>query len=197
MSYIASYLENASWRMVVLGFVARHFKSHGHAHFSLSWSHSRNPTDWDYCAALNPANTACPNLSTVAAPTPVPIGPCNLAIAPWLRPQCYLPTCNPYLLGSQQGECVGPTLQSSAPTIAPRLASTGTCPSGGCEECEGICHSDRDCAGNLECFKRDDLDEVPNCGRGGIAGENIAAVVGHMDGVMVEWLPLFSVAGSS
>ena len=151
----------------------------------------------DYCGALNPANTACPNLSTVAAPTPVPIGPCNLAIAPWLRPQCYLPTCNPYLLGSQQGECVGPTLQSSAPTIAPRLASTGTCPSGGCEECEGICHSDRDCAGNLECFKRDDLDEVPNCGRGGIAGENIAAVVGHMDGVMVEWLALFSVAGSS
>ena len=104
--------------------------------------------DWDYCG--------------VAYNLP----PCNLSIPASIRPKCKLPPCNTSIPKNQQGECEWTITTSSI------LASTGTCPSGGCEECEGLCHSDSDCAGNLECFKRDGLEQVPGCGSGGKEGWN-------------------------
>jgi hypothetical protein len=79
---------------------------------------------------------------------------------------CYNDSANP-----------NPTRQpTNAPPDNGGLITTGRdgCGSGGCGECEGDCDSDSQCSGNLECFQRDESDEIPGCGGGGRRGEKFA-----------------------
>ncbi len=39
-----------------------------------------------------------------------------------------------------------------------------------CNECEGDCDNDNQCAGSLRCFQRDGAQNVPGCGTGGTSG---------------------------
>ena len=41
------------------------------------------------------------------------------------------------------------------------------CGPNGCDECEGDCDVDGDCAGGLQCFHRINFEAVPGCGGGG------------------------------
>ena len=48
------------------------------------------------------------------------------------------------------------------------LISGKTCNNGNCDECEGNCDDDSDCAGNLKCWKREHShSNVPGCATGG------------------------------
>ena len=42
-------------------------------------------------------------------------------------------------------------------------------PSAPCNECQGDCDSDADCAGKLKCFQRDNDVMIPGCGTRGVA----------------------------
>ena len=53
------------------------------------------------------------------------------------------------------------------------IATNANCTNGNCDECEGSCASDSDCAGNLKCWKRSySHSNVPGCATGGVANEN-------------------------
>jgi FtsP/CotA-like multicopper oxidase with cupredoxin domain len=80
----------------------------------------------------------------------------------------------------------GDSYQCRAPAPAPGSSassggsgSSGTinsigqegCNNGSCNVCEGDCDSDADCAGNLECFLRDDFEHVPGCSGEGHGGK--------------------------